>query len=48
MLLGESVLGETPAETLTEIWREDPSLDRYQTDIAVSSEGAFVNFSAQF
>jgi hypothetical protein len=53
LMLGEAIWAETPADTLTRIWRDDPSLHQYQSiqtmpSLEVSSEGAFLNFSGRF
>lgn len=50
LMLGEAIWAETPSDTLTRIWRDDPSLHQYQTmpSLQVSREGAFLNVSGSF
>jgi hypothetical protein len=50
LMLGEAIWAETPADTLTRIWRDDPSLNQYQTktSIGVSEGGAFLNVTGSF
>jgi hypothetical protein len=50
LMLGEAIWAETPADTLTRIWRDDPSLNQYQTktSIGVSHDGAFLNVTGRF
>jgi len=45
LMLGEAVFVEQPVDTLTKIWREDPSLNQYQPSVTVSREGAMVSVS---
>jgi hypothetical protein len=50
MMLGDALFMKQPVDTLTNIWREDPSLNQYQSPkvqagIAVSDKGAFVSLS---
>jgi hypothetical protein len=45
MALGDAVLMSTPAETLTNIWRDDPSLNQYQPSLTLSTDGAFLSLS---
>jgi hypothetical protein len=47
LMIGDAVLTETPVDTLTRIWRDDPSLNQYQyrPAISVTKDGAFVSLS---
>jgi hypothetical protein len=45
MILGDAVLRETPVDSLTRIWRDDPSLNQYQPKLSVSRDGAFLSLS---
>lgn len=50
MMLGDAVWMEQPVDALGRIWREDPSLNQYQTPklqptFTLRSEGAFVSLS---
>jgi hypothetical protein len=50
LMLGEALLSATPAQTLTRIWRDDPSLNQYQLapSVTLSGEGALVGLSGQW
>jgi hypothetical protein len=50
LMLGEAIWEETPTDTLTRIWRDDPSLNQYQArpSVQVSTEGAVLNISGRF
>lgn len=50
LMLGEAIWEETPSDTLTRIWRDDPSLNQYQTvpSVQLSPEGAVLNLSGSF
>jgi Caspase domain len=50
MMLGDAIWMEQPVDSLGRIWREDPSLNQYQTPklkpaFSVGSDGAFVSLS---
>jgi hypothetical protein len=47
LMIGDALLTETPVDTLTRIWRDDPSLNRYQYRPAISltREGAFLSLT---
>ncbi len=50
MMLGDALFMRQPVDTLTSIWREDPSLNQYQTrklqaGFGVSEKGAFFSLS---
>jgi hypothetical protein len=50
MMLGDAVWMEQPVDTLARIWRQDPSLNQYQTprfkpSFSLGSEGAFLSVS---
>lgn len=50
MMLGDAVFMRQPVDTLTSIWREDPSLNQYQTrklqaGFAVTEKGAFFSLA---
>jgi hypothetical protein len=53
MIVGESLLVETPADSLSKIWRDDPSLTQYRSAqrfrpaIALGREGAFLSLSGE-
>ena len=48
MMLGEALLIETPADALTRIWHNDPSLNQYQTSLNLSPHGVSLNFSGNW
>lgn len=48
LLLAEGLLTTTPVDTVTKIWRDDPSLNQYQPTLAVTDEGAFVSLTGTF
>jgi hypothetical protein len=39
------VLTQTPIDSLTKIWRDDPSLNQYQPSVSVTRDGAFFALS---
>jgi hypothetical protein len=50
MMLGDALFMEQPVDTLTRIWREDPSLHQYQTrgfqpGLQLNHKGAFLSLS---
>ncbi len=50
LMLGDALLLEQPVDTLTHIWREDPSLNQYQDrrfrpSLKLNNEGAFLSLS---
>jgi hypothetical protein len=50
MMLGDALFMEQPVDTLTRIWRQDPSLNQYQTRnvqpvLQLSKSGAFLSIS---
>jgi hypothetical protein len=47
LMIGDAVLTETPIDTLTRIWRDDPSLNRYQyrPSVSLTREGALFGIS---
>jgi hypothetical protein len=52
LMIGDAVLTETPVDTLTRIWRDDPSLNRYQYRVqpalGVTRDGAFLSLTGAF
>jgi hypothetical protein len=50
LMIGDAILTETPVDTLTRIWKDDPSLNRYQyrPALSVNKEGAFVSLTGSF
>lgn len=44
-MLGDAVFVEQPVDSLTKIWREDPSLNQYQPSITLSRAGALLSVS---
>jgi hypothetical protein len=46
-MIGDAVLTETPIDTLTRIWRDDPSLNQYQyrPSVSLTREGALFGIS---
>ncbi len=48
MMLADGLLVTTPGETLTKIWRDDPSLIQYQPGMSVSDDGAGVTLSGSW
>jgi hypothetical protein len=48
MMLGEALLIETPADALTKIWQDDPSLNQYRPSVSLSSNGAFFSLSGKW
>jgi hypothetical protein len=47
MMLADAVWMDTPTDSLTRIWREDPSLNQYQPKLTLSSDGAFLSLSGR-
>ncbi|HKQ70607.1 MAG TPA: hypothetical protein VJT73_14775 [Polyangiaceae bacterium] len=45
LMLGEALLIETPADALTRIWRDDPSLHQYRPTVSLTSNGASLSLS---
>lgn len=45
MMLGDAIFSQQPSDSLTRIWRDDPSLNQYQPSLTLSSEGAFLSLS---
>jgi hypothetical protein len=45
LMLGDAVFVERPVDSLTKIWREDPSLNQYQPSLSLSREGALLSVS---
>jgi hypothetical protein len=45
MMLGDAIFSQQPSESLTRIWRDDPSLIQYQPSLTLSTEGAFLSLS---
>jgi len=45
MILADALIADTPGETLTKIWRDDPSLNQYQPALNLSPEGATLTVS---
>lgn len=45
LLLGDALLTKTPAEALTKIWRDDPSLNHYRPSVSITSDGAVFSLS---
>lgn len=43
LMLGDALLMEQPADILTKIWRDDPSLNQYQPSLVLRSDGAFLS-----
>jgi hypothetical protein len=48
LMIADAILTETPVDTLTRIWRDDPSLNRYQPVVEVRRDGAFFSLSGKF
>ncbi len=48
LLLTDSLLADTPSETLTHIWRDDPSINQYQTSVGLVQDGAMLSVSGKF
>jgi hypothetical protein len=44
-MLGDALWRDDSAESLAKIWRDDPSLNQYQTSLSLSSDGAFFSLS---
>jgi hypothetical protein len=40
MMIGDALLIQTPIDSLTKIWRDDPSLHQYQPTVTISRDGA--------
>jgi hypothetical protein len=51
-MIGDAVFTQTPIDSLTKIWRDDPSLHqyqhKYQPGVSVSSQGASLTFTGTF
>ncbi len=47
-LLAHALLIESPAERLTKIWRDDPSLVHFQPTVAASSKGVLMGVTGTF
>ena len=51
-MLGDAVFTQTPVDSLTKIWRDDPSLNqyqnRYQPSVSITEDGALLNFTGTF
>jgi hypothetical protein len=47
-MLTNALVFETPAERLTKIWQQDPSLTNYRPAVSLSGEGAFLSLSGRF
>jgi hypothetical protein len=45
LMIGDAVLTQTPIDSLTKIWRDDPSLNQYQPSVSVTRDGAFFALS---
>jgi hypothetical protein len=45
LMIADAVWMDTPTDSLTRIWREDPSLNQYQPRLTLSHEGAFLSLS---
>jgi hypothetical protein len=45
MMLGDAIFSQQPSDSLTRIWRDDPSLNQYQPSLTLSTEGAFLSLS---
>jgi hypothetical protein len=48
MMIGEALLTETPVDTVTKLWRDDPSLIQYQPALGVSEDGAYLGLVGTF
>jgi hypothetical protein len=47
MMVGDAVFSQQPSDSLTRIWRDDPSLIQYQPSLTLSTEGAFLSLSGR-
>jgi hypothetical protein len=47
LMFGDAVLTETPIDSLTNIWREDPSINQYRPRLSLSTDGAFFSLSGE-
>jgi hypothetical protein len=53
LMIADAALMDTPTDSLTRIWRDDPSLNqyqpkrRYQPNLTLSREGAFLSLSGE-
>jgi hypothetical protein len=45
LMIGDAALKQTPIDSLTKIWRDDPSLNQYQPSVSVTRDGAFFALS---
>ncbi len=48
VLLASALLIESPAERLTKIWRDDPSLIQFQPTVSASAQGAMFGLVGTF
>jgi len=49
MILGTSIIAhDSPAEALTKIWRDDPSLNQYRPSVSISANGAGLGLTGRF
>jgi hypothetical protein len=51
-MVGDAVFTQTPVDSLTKIWRDDPSLNqyqnRYQPTVSITEDGALLNLVGTF
>lgn len=45
LMVADAVWKDTPADSLTRIWREDPSLHQYRPQLTLGREGAFLSLA---
>lgn len=45
LMIGDAALTQTPMDSLTKIWRDDPSLHQYQPSVSITRDGAFFGLS---
>lgn len=45
LMISDAVLTQTPIDSLTKIWRDDPSLNQYQPSLSFTKDGAFFGLS---
>jgi len=45
LMLGDSLIASTAGETLTKVWRDDPSLNQYQPSVSLAADGASLNLT---
>jgi hypothetical protein len=48
LLIGEALLTQTPVDTVTKLWRDDPSLIQYQPTLGVTEDGAYLGLVGTF